>query len=181
MSAADTHRFEFRARFRRHAFGWRSQPAVQRVRQAVTEIKSITRRDPVLGAEGAVLFLERVSPALEHVDSSSGAIGTAVSHAVEELVPIIARAPADPSTRRKWLDRLWAAHEADEMPYIEVLADYWGELCGSKDLASAWADELVGVTRSALSPDPQLHGHFHGASACLSALWGDLEVLRELP
>jgi hypothetical protein len=59
------HQREFRSRFRRHAFGWRSQPAIQRIRQAVTEIKQAARRDPVLGAEGAVLLLERISPALE--------------------------------------------------------------------------------------------------------------------
>jgi hypothetical protein len=35
--------------------------------------------------------LERVSPALQHVDGSSGAIGTAVNHAIEELVAIIVR------------------------------------------------------------------------------------------
>ena len=76
------YRWEFQARFRRHAFGWRSQPAVQRVKQAVSEVKAVARRDPMLGAEGAVLFLERVSPALEQVDSSSGAIGTAVYSAI---------------------------------------------------------------------------------------------------
>jgi hypothetical protein len=32
----------------------------------------------VLGAEGAVTLIERLSPALGHVDSSSGAIGSAV-------------------------------------------------------------------------------------------------------
>ncbi len=93
------YRWEFRARFRRHSFGWRSQPAVQRVKQAVSEVKAVTRRDSMLGAEGAVLFLERVSPALEHVDSLSGAIGTAVYHAIEAFAPIIAAAPADPKTR----------------------------------------------------------------------------------
>ena len=46
-------------------------------------IKKTARRDPILGAAGAVLFIEKVSPALEHVDSSSGAIGTAVNHAIE--------------------------------------------------------------------------------------------------
>lgn len=86
-------RWQFAARFRRNAFGWRSQPAIQRVREAVSEIKRASRRDPVLAAEGAVLFLEKVSPALEQVDSSSGAIGTAVNHAIEELVSIIAKAP----------------------------------------------------------------------------------------
>jgi hypothetical protein len=38
------------------------------------------RHDPALAAEGAVMFIERVSPALEHVDSSSGAIGGEVNH-----------------------------------------------------------------------------------------------------
>lgn len=70
------YRWEFKARFRRRAFGWRSQPAVQRIKEAVSEIKRVARRDPVLAGEGAVVLLERLSPALEHVDSSSGAIGT---------------------------------------------------------------------------------------------------------
>jgi len=61
-------RWEFTRRFRRGAFGWKSQPAIERVRQAVSEINRVARRDPILAAEGAVLFLERVSPALEHVD-----------------------------------------------------------------------------------------------------------------
>jgi hypothetical protein len=184
VSGTDDHRWEFKARFRRHSFGWRSQPAVQRVKEAVSEIKGVARRDPILGGEGAVMLLERLSPALEQVDSSSGSIGTAVNRAIEELVPIIAKAPADAKTRDKWLDRLWAAHEADEMPYIERLSDYWGELCASKPIASGWADQLVGVTRMALSPDPALHGFFHGTSACLSALYSAerydeiLEILK---
>jgi hypothetical protein len=57
------------------------------------------------------------------------------------------------------------------MPYIERLADNWGELCALKVVASAWADRLVGITRMALSPDENLRGHFHGTSACLSALY----------
>jgi hypothetical protein len=112
-----------------------------------------------------------LSPALENIDSSSGAIGTAVNHAIAELVPLIAKAPADRTTREAWLERLWAAHEADEIPYIETLADYWGELCASNELASAWADRLLGTTRMALSPDTSLRGHFHGTDACLSALY----------
>src|SRR5713101_2617748 len=134
--ADSKHRWQFTARFRRSAFGWRSQPAIARVRQAVIEIRQLARRDPILAAEGAVLFLERVSPALEHVDSSSGAIGTAVNHAIAELVPIIAAAPADATTRAAWLERLFEAHAADQMPYIEPLADHWGELCASKEVAS---------------------------------------------
>jgi hypothetical protein len=169
--SAEPHKWEFKARFRRHAFGWKSQPAITRIKQAVAEIKKVAKKDPVLAAEGAIAFLERVSPALEHVDSSSGSIGTAVGNAIGELVPIIATAPADAKTRDAWLERLFEAHQADQIPYIERLADHWGELCASKEVASAWADKLVGITRMALSPDKSLRGHFHGTSACLSALY----------
>jgi hypothetical protein len=168
---AEPHKWEFKARFRRHAFGWKSQPAITRIKQAVAEIKKVAKKDPVLAAEGAVAFLERVSHALEHVDSSSGSIGTAVGNAIGELGPLIAGAPADAKTRDGWLERLFEAHQEDQIPYIERLADHWGELCASKEVASAWADKLVGITRMALSPDKTLRGHFHGTSACLSALY----------
>ena len=124
MPRGETYQWEFKPRFRRRAFGWRSQPAIARVKQAVLEIKRIAKKDPVLAAEGAVLFLERVSPALEQVDSSSGAIGTAVNNAIAQLVPIIASAPAETRTREGWLERLFDAHQADEIPYIEALGDH---------------------------------------------------------
>jgi hypothetical protein len=171
MAKRDGHRWEFKTRFRRHGFGWRSGPAIQRVKQAVSEIKKIARADPALAADGAVAFIERLSPAIEHVDSSSGAIGTAVNNAIAELVPVMAGAPADAAMRAAWLERLWEAHAADQIPYVERLAEYWGELCASKEVASEWADRLLGITRMALSPDPNLRGHFHGTSACLSALY----------
>jgi hypothetical protein len=123
MAKPAAHRWEFKARFRRHAFGWRSQPAIARIRQAVAEIKKVARQQPALAADGAVTLLERLSPALEQVDSSSGAIGTAVNHAIADLVPIIAGAPADATTRQAWLERLFEAHERDQIPYIERLAD----------------------------------------------------------
>ena len=161
----------FRARFRRGAFGWKSQPAITRVREAVAEIKRVAKSDPVLAADGAVLFLERVSPALAQVDSSSGAIGSAVNRAIEELVPVIAGAPVDAKKREAWLERLYEAHAADEIPYIEQLADHWGELCVTKEIASRAADRLLGITKQALSPDPNLRGHYHGTTMCLEALY----------
>jgi hypothetical protein len=170
MSAATAHRWDFKARFRRGAFGWRSQPAVIRVREAVAEIRKVARRDAVLAADGAVQFLERVSPALERVDSSSGAVGNAVNNAIEELVVIIRDAPADPRTRESWLDRLWAAYEEDQIPYIESLGDRWGELCASPEVASRWADELVSTTSRFLGREKGQRGFFHGTTACLSAL-----------
>jgi hypothetical protein len=182
MTKTDAPKWEFKARFRRGAFGWKSQPAVQRVKEAVAEIKRAARQDPALAAEGAITFLERVSPALEHVDSSSGSIGNAVNNAVAELVPVIARAPADDETRAKWLERLFAAHAADQIPYIERLADHWGELCASKEVASDWADRLLDPTRSALRRDKTVFRFFHGTMACLSALHaaGRYDELLEL-
>jgi hypothetical protein len=171
MAKASAHKWEFRARFRRHAFGWKSQPAIKRIKEAVSEIKKVARKDELLAAEGAVLFLEKLSPALEHVDGSSGAIGTAVSNAIAALVDIIASAPADEQTRQRWLQRLFEAHADDEIPYIESLTDYWGELCASPELASRWADELLGITRMALSPDKSRRGLFHGTTACLTSLY----------
>ncbi len=165
------HTWQFRTRFRRHAFGWRSQPAIRRIKEAVSEIKKVGRKDTILAAEGAVLLLEKVSPALEDVDSSSGAIGTAVNRAIAALVEIIASAPADGPTRDHWLARLFAAHAEDQIPYIERVADHWGELCASPDVASRWADQLLETSRMALSPDIETRGHFHGTAACLSALY----------
>ena len=170
MTPAAGHRWEFKARFRRDAFGWKSQPAMQRVKQAVAEIRKVARKDPVLAAEGAVTFLERVSPALARVDSSSGSIGIAVNNAIAELVPIIAGAPVDDRTREAWLERLWEAHANDSIPYIELLADDWGALCVSPEVASSWADRLIEVAKLAWSPDPTQRGFFHGTTACLSAL-----------
>lgn len=67
MTGLPAHKWGFAPRFRRHAFGWRSQPAVPRVREATAEIQRVARKDPALAAAGAVLFLRKVSPALEQV------------------------------------------------------------------------------------------------------------------
>jgi hypothetical protein len=171
LKAPVAHSWAFKARFQRNAFGWRgSRLAVTRVREAVGEIMKVARKDPALAAEGAVVFVERVSPALEQVDSSSGAIGSAVYRAIAALVPVIARAPCDSSTRDVWLERLWAAHLADEIPYIECLGDFWGDLCASREVASRWADRLMADTRRALAPKRPARAFFKGTSACLSAL-----------
>ncbi len=115
-------------------------------------------------------MLQKLSPALEQVDSSSGALGTAVNKAMETLVPLIAKADVDISLRQRWLERLWQALQEDEMPYIENLGDYWGELCASPELASRWADELMPVVEQVWSPSASNHGYFKGTSACLAAL-----------
>jgi len=164
------HKWNFANRFRRNAFGWRSQPAITHIKEAVSEIKKVARTDSVLGAEGAVLLLEKLSPALANIDSSSGAIGAAVNNAIYELVPVIAKAPADDKQRSLWLERLWEAIEEDDIPYLEYLIEFWGDLCATPETASRWADELIGTARMALNHDPAVHGYFKGTTACLSAL-----------
>ena len=171
MPKAPAHKWTFKARFRRHAFGWRSQPAIKRVKEAVSEIKKEARKQPILAAEGAVAFLERLSPAIEQVDGSSGAIGSAVNKAIDQLVPIIAKADVGAATRRKWLDRLFEAYMDDGIPYIEALGDRWGELCVDPDIASDQADELMDPTRRVLLTHREGRAFFKGSSVCLSALF----------
>jgi hypothetical protein len=186
MADSKAHHWQFAPRFRRHALGWRSQPAIMRVREAVMEIRKAARGAPLLAADGAVRFLEKVSPALEQVDSSSGAIGTAVNYAIEELVSIIAKAPADLGQRARWLERLWEALMLDAMPYIERLGDFWGELCASKELARAWADNLIEPLRQSWAK-PGGGSYFQGTFACLSSLLAAeryqelLELLETVP
>lgn len=170
MSHKNPHRWTFAGRFRRNAFGWKSALPIQRLKEAVSEIRRAARNDANLAAEGAVLLLERLSPALEQVDSSSGAMGTAVNRTIDALVPVIAAANVDFATRQTWLERLFEALQEDQIPYIERLADTWGELCATPDVASAWADRLLPVTAHVTGPHGQ-SGYFVGTTACLSALY----------
>lgn len=165
------HKWQFASRFRRHAFGWRSDTPVQRIKEAIAEIKQVARKESVLAAEGAITLLEKLSPALEQVDSSSGALGSAVNKAIGTLVPLIAKADVDAALRQRWLERLWQALQDDDMPYIELLGDYWGELCVTPELASRWADEFMPVVESVWSPKASGHGFFKGTSACLASLY----------
>jgi hypothetical protein len=92
-----------------------------------------------------------------------------VNKALDALIPIIIKAPADENTRNKWLDRLWQAMEDDGVDYLGPVGDRWGEVCGSVEVAGRWADDLVSTLRSCWS-DPNPGNYFHGATACLSCL-----------
>jgi len=170
MTKAAAHKWSFPARFRAGAYGWKSSRlACQRLREAVSEIKKVAKKEPVLGAEGAVRLIEKLWPALEHVDSSSGALGSAVNKTLDELIPLIIKAPADAKTRDKWLERLWQAMEDDGVDYLGPVGDRWGELCGSVDVANQWAEELMPTLRACWT-DPNPGNYFQGTTACLSCL-----------
>ena len=166
-----TLKWQFSARFRRNAFGWKSDTPILRIKEAISEIKLVAKKDPVLAAEGAVTLLEKLSPALEQVDSSSGALGSAVNRAIDALVPIIAKPEVDRPIRQRWLERLWEAVQEDGIPYIEILGDSWGELCVTTELASQWADEFLPLVERIWSPTASGHGFFKGTTACLAALY----------
>jgi hypothetical protein len=100
---AASHAWAFRASFRRNAFGWRgTRKAIERLNEAVGEIERMGRTDPALACEGAVLLLEKLFPAVNHIDSSSDAPGNATNGVVERMVPLIAAAPVPRRVREKW-------------------------------------------------------------------------------
>jgi hypothetical protein len=74
-----TYKWQFAPRFRRNAFGWNLDTPIQRIKEALTEIKAVAKKEPLLAAEGAVLFLEKLAPAIEAIDSSTGGMGSAVN------------------------------------------------------------------------------------------------------
>jgi tetratricopeptide (TPR) repeat protein len=163
----------FRTRFRRNAFGWKgTKLAVGRINEALAEIRAVARHDPASAAEGAVLLLEKLSPALCQIDSSSGALGNATYATVQELAPLISHAPVSTAMRQKWLDRLYLAIQEDDPPYIEFLGDHWGELCDTQELASAWADQLLPSLKNVLRDRTSgTFAFFSGTTLCYSALF----------
>ena len=163
----------FRARFRRGVFGWRgSQLAISRINEALSEIRAVARHDPAAAGEGAVVLLEKLSPALAYVDSSSGSLGSATYSAVQALVPLIAGATVGIAVRGKWLERLFDAIQEDDPSYIESLGDRWGDLCVTPELASSWADTLLPTLRR-VQDDRRTgtYASFSGTSVCYSALF----------
>jgi tetratricopeptide (TPR) repeat protein len=163
-----THKWTFRQRFRTNAFGWKaSRLASQRLKEALTEIKAVARVDPLIAAEGAIVLMEKIWPALAHVDSSSGALGNAVNKTVQELVDIVVAAPADEKLRERWLERMWTAVEDDGVDYLWEVSERWGELCGSPERASRAADEFLPLVRLSWR---ERGGYFRGTPACLGCL-----------
>jgi hypothetical protein len=167
---APKYKWNFKTRFRSRAFGWRgSHLACQRLKEAVAEIRKVAKIDPVTAGDGIVSLMERIWPAFQDIDTSSGALGSAVRWAQEEVLPIAISAPADRKTRDGWLERLWQAIEEDGVDYLSLVGDRWGELAGSPDVASAWADRFLSLLRLAWS-NPRPGGYVRGTNVCLSSL-----------
>lgn len=128
---------------------------------------------PYWPPRAAVLFLEKLAPAIEEVDSSSVAIGSSVNRAIETLVPIISKADVARAVREKWLNRLFEAREKDDMPYLGYLGDFWGELCSTLEIAAKLTDYLSPTLTTMWDNCARNseYGYSKGTTPCLSALY----------
>jgi len=174
--------WQFRAKLRSRAFGWRgSALAATRLKEAVTEIKAAAKTDRVAAGEGAVVLMERLWPALQGIDTSSGALGTAVARTLDQLIPILIAAPADHATRARWLERLFKAVQEDGVEYLAPVEERWGEIAQYPDLINAYADQLLPVLRHAWADHTQ-YSYVIGTAICLSCLLeaGRTTQLQEL-
>jgi len=151
---SEKHKWKFKSRFRRGTFGWRGTIlASKRLREAAFEIKKVNKSDPVEAGEGSVALIERIWPALEHIDSSSGALSNAVRRILKELIPILIKAPADKATREKWLERLYDAVLNDGVQYLSPVEERWGEICVFPELTNEWADRILPLCMSSDNSD----------------------------
>jgi hypothetical protein len=146
---------------------WRgSRLAISRLKEAFSEIKAAAKSDPVAAGDGAVSPMERIWPTFQDIDTSSGALGAAVARTLDELIPILIEAPADHSTKSKWLDRLFEAVQNDGVEYLAPVEDRWGEIARYPDLINEYADRLIGMVRRAWA-DHETFQHVIGTSnAC---------------
>lgn len=182
MTKAAHGRWAFTTGLRARAFGWHgSAKAVARLKEAVSEIKAARKRDPVAAGEGVVRLAERIWPAFEQIDTSSGALGGAVNRALDALIPILIAAPADQATRSRWLERLFDAIQDDGVEYLMPVSERFGEIAVFPALRNLYADRTIGMVCAAWS-DPTPGGYVAVQTLCLSCLLeaGRYEELRDL-
>ncbi len=170
MAHKPSHKWAFKPGMRAGAFGWRgSAKAIERLKSARTEIRAVRRTDPLAAAEGVIALTERIWPALQHIDTSSGALGGAVRRTQEQLLPILIEAPADEPTRAAWLERLRRAILDDGVDYLAPMSDRFGEIAAFPALQDAHADRDLDLVRAAWS-DHASYSHVSTATLTLSCL-----------
>ena len=170
MARKPTHKWAFRPGMRAGAFGWRgSTKAAERLKSASAEIMALRRTDPVTAAEGVVVLAERIWPAFEPIDTSSGALGTAVRRTLDKLLPVLIDASADEKTRAEWLERLRTAILDDGVDYLAPFSDRFGEIAAFPALMIAHADRDLDLIHFAWS-DHARYSHIPTATLTLSCL-----------
>ena len=152
------------------AYSWNSSAkAIDRLKSASAEIRAAARTDPTAAAEGAIALAQRIWPAFEHIDTSSGALGNAVRRTLEDLLPILIDAPADEKTRAKWLDLLREAILDDGVDYLAPIADRFGQIAAFPALMNLHADRDLEMIRAAWA-DHARFSHVSTATLTLSCL-----------
>jgi len=181
---ATKHKWTFKSRFRREAYSWNgTAKASKRMKEAVSEIKKVAKKDSALAGEGVIELFVRLYPALMNIDGSSGALGNAMNKTIDALIPILIKADWDMNTRGKWLDKLYEAIQDDGWGTFDELRDHWGELCVYPGLVHLWADKLLPTVKEVWSSAG--HSYFVGSDMCLSCLvgterYGELHELLQL-
>jgi hypothetical protein len=122
--------------------------------------------------------MERLWPALEDIDTSTGALGGAIHRTLDELIPILISAPADVKMRRAGLERLYQAVMDDGVQYLSPVEDRWGEIAVYPEFMAEYAERLRALIRR-VWVDEAPGGHVIGTAICLSCLleagrYGDL-------
>ncbi len=169
---ATNHKWSFKTKFRARALSWRgSKTAITHLKAAVSEIKKVAKLDPLTAGEGVVVLAERIWPAFENVDTSSGALGNAINKTLDTLIPVLIAAPADLKTRGNWLERLYEAVQDDGVQYLYPVEERWGEIAVYPELMNDYADRLMFMIRRVWSEDAP-GGYVRGETICLASLFG---------
>jgi len=165
-----TYLWQFRSRFRTNAYSWHGTAlASKHLKEAVAEIKKVAKSDPVAAGDGCITLMERLWPALQNIDGSSGALGNAVNRTLDALIPILFAAPCGRELRAEWLDRLYQAVCDDGVQYLTPVEERWGEVCVFPELANEWADRMLPLLREVWAARrPGVH--VRGDMLCLSCL-----------
>lgn len=165
-----THKWAFKAGMRAGAYSWHSSAkAAARLKSASAEIRAVARSEPGIAGEGVVALAERIWPAFEYIDTSSGALGNAVGKTLDALLPVLIHAPADEKTRAKWLERLRMAIEADGVDYLSPIAACFGRIAAYPALMDLHADRELDCLRHAW-PQRDRYVYFPAANLTLSCL-----------
>ncbi len=164
------HEWNFKKYFRKGAFGWKGTTiATKRLKEAVSEIKKVNKTDPFLAGDGCIILMECLYPALEHIDSSSGALGNAVNKTLNELIPILIDVPAIKEKRKRWLEQIYKAILNDGVQFLSPVEESWGKICVYPDLLNEWADRLLPEIKEIWSGRKELKSH-SCTDICLSCL-----------
>ncbi|MGO4917880.1 hypothetical protein [Pseudogemmobacter sp. W21_MBD1_M6] len=152
MTGKATHKWAFKPGMRAGAYSWKSSAkAIERLKSASAEIRAVARTDPVTAAEGVIVLAQRIWPAFEHIDTSSGALGNAVGRTLEGLLPILIDAPADEKTRAKWLEQLREAIMDDGVDYLVPITERFGQIAAFPALMNLHADRDLDMIMDAWS------------------------------